>query len=139
MDAGLLERYRGRGTFVNIRRSPAQQRMLAFLFCRVPNVSGAYDLLVRGVEEAATERGYQLMLANSGHDLGALEQVARLNEVRVAGTIVAPLIAPHTDDRTAAVLQALRRTNQKVVLLDEFGSADSIPSVCSQNRRRCMS
>lgn len=132
---GLLVRYQGRGTFVNIQRTPVQQRILAILVARQTNLSGAYDLLIRGAEQAASAMGYQLLLANSQNDAGAaFEQAVRLNEARVAGTIVVPLNAPNTDKSTAAVLNALRRAGQQVVTVDEFSADDEIPSVCSQNR-----
>jgi GntR family transcriptional regulator of arabinose operon len=134
VDEGLLVRYRGRGTFVNFSRTSAQQRMLACLVCH-SSVAGAYDLLIRGAEQAASEMGYQLLLANSKNDTGtAMEQVIRLNEARVAGSIVVPLQTLSSDKTTADVVRALKRADQKVVLVDEFSSDDSIPSVCSQNR-----
>lgn len=135
VDEGLLVRYRGRGTFVNFHRNRVQQRQLAFLVCR-SNVAGAYDLLLRGAEEKASELGYQLLLANSQNDSAATwEQVVRLNEARVAGTIVVPLQTPLSPNKTtSAVLNALRRSDQRVVLVDEFSADDSIPSICSQNR-----
>lgn len=134
VDEGLLVRYRGRGTFVNFSRTSVQQRLLACLVCH-SNVAGAYDLLIRGAEQAASEMGYQLLLANSKNDTGtAMEQVIRLNEARVAGSIVVPLQTLSSEKTTAHVVRALKRADQKVVLVDEFSSDDSIPSVCSQNR-----
>jgi len=134
VNEGLLVRYRGRGTFVNFKRNRVQQHLLAFLMCNA-NVAGAYDLLVRGAEQMASDLGYQLLLANSQNDAGvAWEQVVRLNEARVAGTIVAPLQTFAPDKTTANVLHALKQADQRVVLVDEFSTDDAIPSICSQNR-----
>lgn len=132
---GLLERFAGRGTFVNIKRTPAQLHLLAFLVCRhSPNVAGAYELLFRGAEIAAAEAGYHLLLVNSQNDqTAAFEQVIRLNELRVAGTLLVPLQTASPEQSTANVVAALKGANQRVVIVDEFSSDDKTPSVCSQN------
>lgn len=134
VDEGLLVRYRGRGTFVNFDRNHVQQRLLAFLVCHT-NVTGASDLMIRGAEQMASELGYQLLLGNSQNDaVTAWEQVMRLNDARVAGTIVMPLQTLSPSKTTADVLRALKQTGQRVVLVDEFSADDDIPSICSQNR-----
>lgn len=135
VDEGLLVRFRGRGTFVNIRRTPSQKKLLALLVCQHTNVSGAYDLLIRGAQETASRRGYELLLANSRNDAEAgMEQAMRLNEHRVAGTIVVPLQTSSPDQTTDRVIRALKQAGQKVVLVDEYSSDDEIVSVASQNR-----
>lgn len=135
VEEGLLVRYRGKGTFVNFRRNSAQQRLLACLVGQSSIAGGAYDLLVRGAQQAASEMGYQLLLAYSRNDTGtAMEQVIRLNEARVAGSMIVPIQSTSSERTTADVLRALQRADQKVVLVDEFSSDDCIPSVCSQNR-----
>lgn len=132
---GLLVRYRGRGTFVQIRRTASQKKLLALLLCQHPTVSGAYELLINGVREMAGRRGYQLLLANSHNEVeGGLEQAMRLNENRVAGTIVVPLQTESPDQSTAAVVRALKSAGQKVVLVDEDSPDDELISVSSQNR-----
>lgn len=134
VEEGLLVRQRGRGSFVNFNRNSTQKRLLAFLMCQ-SNVAGSINLMVRGAEQRATELGYQLLLANSQNDAAAaFEQVVRLNDTRVAGTIVAPLQTLTPEKTTAAVLHSLRQADQRVVLVDEFSADDAIPSVCSQNR-----
>jgi len=131
---GLLIRQRGRGSFVDFKRDSAQQRLLGFLMYE-SNVVGSTYLLVQGAEQRAAELGYQLLLANSQNSEGAaLEQVMRLNQARVAGTIVTPLQTLSPEKATADVLRALRQSDQRVVLLDEFSADDAIPSICSQNR-----
>ena len=135
VDEGLLVRFRGRGTFVNIRRSPSQKKLLALLVCQHDNVSGAYDLLIRGAQEAAARLGYQLLLANSRNDAeSGMDQAMRLNELRAAGTIVVPLQTASPDQTTARVMRALTQAGQHVVLVDEDSSDDDIVSVSSQNR-----
>jgi len=132
---GLLVRFRGRGTFVNFDRSPVQKKLLALLVCQHSNVSGAYEVLTRGAQEAAAELGYNLMLANSQNDAGAaLTQAVSLNEHKVAGTILVPLQTPLPDATNARVIHALRQAGQQVVMVDEFSDDPSVPSVCSQNR-----
>ena len=131
---GLLIRQRGRGSFVDFKRDPAQQRLLGFLMYE-SNVVGSTYLLVQGAEQRAAELGYQLLLANSQNSEGpALEQVMRLNQARVAGTIVTPLQTLSPEKATADVLRALRQSDQRVVLVDEFSNDDAIPSISSQNR-----
>ncbi|AHF92038.1 transcriptional regulator [Opitutaceae bacterium TAV1] len=135
VNEGLLVRYRGRGTFVNIRRSPVQKKLLALLLCQAANVSGAYDLLTQGARQAASKLGYQLLLANSqNEEQAALSQAIMLNEHKVAGTIVVPLQTPAPDVSTEQVIRALVRTGQKVIMADGYSGSDDVPSVCSQNR-----
>lgn len=134
VEEGLLVRQRGRGSFVNFSRNAVQQRLLAFLMCQ-NCAAGSINLLVQGAQQRATELGYQLLLADSQNDTAAaFEQVMRLNDTRVAGTIVAPLQTLTPERTTAAVLRALRQADQRVVLVDEFSADDAIPSICSQNR-----
>lgn len=135
VDEGLLVRFRGRGTFVNISRTSSQKKLLALLVCQHTHVSGAYDLLIAGAREAASKHGYQLLLANSHNEAeSGIEQAMRLNEHRVAGTIVVPLQTPTPDQSTATVLRALSQAGQKVVLVDEDSSDENTSSVSSQNR-----
>lgn len=135
VEEGLLVRFRGRGTFVNISRTSSQKKLLALLVCQHSHVSGAYDLLIGGARDAASRHGYQLLLANSHNEAeSGIEQAMRLNEHRVAGTIVVPLQTPTPDQSTATVLRALRQAGQKVVLVDEDSADAEISSVSSQNR-----
>ncbi len=135
VDEGLLVRYRGRGTFVNIRRTPSQKKLLALLACQHPKVNGAYNLVLRGAQEAAARLGYQLVLANSFNEIeAALESAMHLNELRVAGTIVVPLQTDEPNYSTTRIIRALRQAGQQVVLVDEYSSDDDIVSVASQNR-----
>ncbi|MFA6959278.1 MAG: GntR family transcriptional regulator [Opitutaceae bacterium] len=132
---GLLVRFRGRGTFVNFDRSPVQKKLLALLVCQYSSGAGAYDVLIRGAQEAASELGYKLMLANSQNDAGAaLTQAVSLNEHKVAGTILVPLQTSLPDATNARIVHALRQAGQRVVMVDEFSNDTSLPSVCSQNR-----
>jgi DNA-binding LacI/PurR family transcriptional regulator len=135
VDEGLLVRLRGRGTFVNIHRSPVQKKLLGLMVCQYAGGSGAYDLLIRGAQEAASSLGYQILLANSQHDAAAaMNQAMMLNEHKVAGTIVVPLQARALDEDTRKVVRALKQAGQAVVLADEHSSDPELPSVCSQNR-----
>ncbi|GHC01661.1 GntR family transcriptional regulator [Cerasicoccus arenae] len=135
VNEGLLVRYRGRGTFVNISRTSSQKKLLALLCCQYPNVSGAYNLLIQGAQEAASRLGYQLLLANDYNETeAALEQAMHLNELRVAGTIIVPLQTPTSNNPTSRIIRALRQAGQQVVLLDENSSDDELVSVVSQNR-----
>ncbi|WP_309385904.1 GntR family transcriptional regulator [Cerasicoccus frondis] len=135
VDEGLLVRYRGRGTFVNIRRTPTQKKRLAMLACQPPNVSGAYSLVFEGAQMAAARLGYELLLSNTQNDTdAALNQAISLNEMRVAGTIVVPLQTVSPNYSTGLIINALRQAGQKVVLVDENSPDDSIVSISSQNR-----
>lgn len=135
VDEGLLVRFRGRGTFVNFQRSSVQKKLLALLVSQHSNVAGAYEVLIRGAQAAASELGYKLMLADSQNDAGAaLTQAVSLNEHKVAGTILVPLQTPMPDATNARVIHALRQAGQQVVMVDELSSDENVPSVCSQNR-----
>jgi len=135
VDEGLLVRYRGRGTFVNIRRTPTQKKRLAMLACQPSNVSGAYSLVFEGAQAAAARLGYELLLANTQNDTdAAMNQAISLNELRVAGTIVVPLQSVSPNYSTGLIINALRQAGQKVVLVDENSPDDSIVRISSQNR-----
>lgn len=132
---GLLVRYRGRGTFVQIRRTASQKKLIALLLCQHSTVAGAYELLIQGVREVSGRRGYQLLLANSRNETeSGLGEAINLNENRVAGTIVVPLQTESPEKSTAAVVRALEGSGQKVVLVDEDSPDDGLISVTSQNR-----
>lgn len=132
---GLLVRFRGRGTFVNFDRSPVQKKLIALVVNQHSCVSGAYEVLIRGAQEAAAKLGYQLLLANSQNDAGAaLAQAVGLNEQKVAGTILVPLQTPLPEASNARVIHALRQTGQQVVMADAYSEDETLPSVCSQNR-----
>ncbi|WP_269542595.1 GntR family transcriptional regulator [Cerasicoccus fimbriatus] len=134
VEEGLLVRFRGRGTFVNIERSKSQQKLLALLVSHHEGVSGAYDLMIRGAQDAAARLGYQLILANARNEMStAMDQVIRLNELRVAGTLVVPLQTSETHKHTKSIVNALIQTGQKVVLVDDY-SQDGHVSVSSQNK-----
>ena len=135
VDEGLLERFRGRGTFVRYKRAASQKRLLALLVCQYRQVPGAYDLLIQGALAQASESGYEVIISNSHDDYDtALRQAMRLNELRAAGTIVTPLQTGQAGRDTDAILQALRGGDQKIVLADTHVPDSDMPSVCSQNR-----
>jgi GntR family transcriptional regulator of arabinose operon len=135
VEEGLLERFRGRGTFVRYRRGASQKRLLALLVCQHRNVPGAYTHLIQGALAKAAELGYELLISNSHDDYDtALQQAMRLNELRVAGTIVIPLQTGQKGRDTDRILQALRGGDQHVVLADTHVPDSNVPSVCSQNR-----
>jgi DNA-binding LacI/PurR family transcriptional regulator len=135
VEEGLLVRFRGRGTFVNIERSKSQRKLLALLVSHHEDVSGAYDLMIRGAQEAATKLGYQMILSNAKNEVEtAMEQAIQLNELRVAGTLVVPLQTVRPRRNTARVVTALRNAGQQVVMVDDFSRDDELVSVSSQNR-----
>ncbi|WP_052361514.1 substrate-binding domain-containing protein [Geminisphaera colitermitum] len=141
VDEGLLVRYQGRGTFVNIRRTPAQKRLLGCMIHRSGTETrpSAYSLLTQGAEKAAAELGYQLVLANSQDDAHkAMEEVIRLNELKTVGTLVVPPQTPTYQKTAREVVSALQRAGQKIVLVDTppigNGHAIEAPCISSQNR-----
>ncbi|MDF3129499.1 GntR family transcriptional regulator [Kiritimatiellaeota bacterium B1221] len=136
VEEGLLVRHQGRGTFVCFERTEAQKHLLSILVCQFGHVAGAYDLCVKGAMEACASRGYELLVSNSQNNPHtAMDQVKRLNEIRVAGTIVMPLqTGPDEADELAKVVQALHGADQQVVLADTYAPESEFPSVSSQNR-----
>lgn len=141
VEEGLLVRYQGRGTFVNIRRTAAQKRLLGCMIhgsTETPS-GGAYHLLTKGAEKAASELGYTLVLANSLDNAEkAMEEVVHLNEIKAVGTLVVPPQTSQYQKTASEVVQALQRAGQKVVLVDspplEEGNALNVPCISSQNR-----
>ncbi len=136
---GLLVRYRGRGTFVSIRRSSVQKKQLALVVCRHAHVAGAHDLLVRGARQAADRLGYQLIVADSRNEEdAALRHAINLNERKVAGTIVVPPQTESPHSTIERVLRALTRAGQRIVVADDLSMDDKVPSVSSQNEESML-
>ncbi|WFB36876.1 GntR family transcriptional regulator [Kiritimatiellota bacterium B12222] len=136
VEEGLLVRHQGKGTYVSFQRSETQQHLLSILVCQFGHVLGAYDLCVKGAMSACAERGYELLVSNSQNNpYTALDQVKRLNEIRVAGTIVMPLqTGPDENEELDKIVQALHGADQQVVIADTYAPESEFPSISSQNR-----
>jgi GntR family transcriptional regulator of arabinose operon len=93
---GLLERVRGRGTFVRplppvaIPAPRAPERRIGLVLAHSGNQLDL-DILI-GVEHAAKSRGYQVSFAYAEEDLDELDRdIARLRADLVAGMIIFPV------------------------------------------------
>ncbi len=79
--------------------------------------------VAHGAEDAASKRGYIVILCNSDNSLRKEQNYLRtLEEQRVGGVLIVPL------DDQANYQRALRRSGASVVLLDRFSQN---PEVCS--------
>jgi DNA-binding LacI/PurR family transcriptional regulator len=104
VNEGLLERVRGRGTFVRplppaITLSPrAAERRIGLVLAHSSGSQLDLDILI-GVEHAAKSRGYQVSFAYAEESLEELDRdIARLRADNVAGMIIFPVSDSTYDD-----------------------------------------
>ena len=97
VNEGLLERVRGRGTFVRplppatIQSPRAAERRIGLVLAHSSGSQLDLDILI-GVEHAAKSRGYQVSFAYAEESLDELDRdIARLRADNVAGMIIFPV------------------------------------------------
>src|SRR4029078_383721 len=97
VNEGLLERVRGRGTFVRplppaaSLGSPAVGRRIGLVLAHSSGSQLDLDILI-GVEHAPKSRGYQVSFAYAEETLDELDRdIARLRADLVAGMIIFPV------------------------------------------------
>ncbi|PNY81666.1 substrate-binding domain-containing protein [Deinococcus koreensis] len=142
--AGIVERARGRGTFVrsalpDLERARAELGLpassggvtLATIGLLLPDFADAYGLeLVRGVEEECTARGHHLLLRRSYGERQAEEAgVAALRRAGAGALIVFPV---HGEHYNPALLQAVL-DGYPLVLVDRYLRGIPAPSVVTDN------
>ncbi|MDD2707869.1 MAG: GntR family transcriptional regulator [Verrucomicrobiae bacterium] len=116
---GFLHRHRGRGTFVRFRRSTRQRKLIGMMIRQQGPLSSGFDEITSAAEEAAAREGYQVVQVETAHDSQrVLDLVAQLNEMKVVGTLCAPVQGPFSDRMNNEALEALIHAGQKVVLVD---------------------
>ena len=89
-----------------------------------------YPQIVRAVEEAASARGYGIVLANGGDDAAReLEHLDLLLERRVDGIVIASSLM------TRRHAERLHRTAVPVVLVNDTVAGSRLPTVSTAHRR----
>ena len=89
-----------------------------------------YPQIVRAVEEAASARGYGIVLANGGDDAAReLEHLDLLVERRVDGIVIASSLM------TRRHAERLHRTAVPVVLVNDTVAGSRLPTVTTAHRR----
>nr|WP_246363446.1 GntR family transcriptional regulator [Deinococcus budaensis] len=142
--AGIVERARGRGTFVRaalpdldrVRAdlglgSPGGGVGASTLGLLLPDFAEAYGLdLVRGVEAACTSRGHSLLLRRTYGERGAEE--AGVTALRRAGAQALIVFPVHGEHYNPVLLQAVL-DGFPVVLVDRYLRGIPAPSVATDN------
>ena len=138
---GFVERLQGRGTFVRARRggakaeeNPGKKDVNAGLIgLVVPYVADHFlSDVIRGVEQAATEKGYEIVFRSSRGDARReAEVIAELAGVGLSGLLIFP-----TDGAVVLPgLDALRLAGVPCVTLDRRLQRSDVPYVVSDNQR----
>ncbi|MCL1887357.1 MAG: GntR family transcriptional regulator [Kiritimatiellaeota bacterium] len=123
---GLLERRPGKGLYVRDAKAAGVVKILVGNLAWEPSVR-----IVRGAQQAARERGYELQVCDAHGDAGAdMESVARLAGNGAKGALI---VALHTPAFYAAVAR-LKAENFPFVLVDtHYREEIGIPSVAADN------
>lgn len=117
---GLLERVRGRGTFVcplpdNSFTTPAAEKRIGVVLMYAADQLNME--LLMGIDQAAKSRGYQVSFAYSEESPAQqFRDIARLRADRVAGMVIFP-VSNEPDSPAIAQLQA---SGVPVVLIDRY-------------------
>ncbi len=126
--SGLVERRRGQGTFVADVLEPA--RPSSTLACIVPNLHGAIvSGLIEGIEQAARQTGYSLVLSSSDANL---EQEAELLE-NARRTANGALLWPLDSRANIELIDRVRRSGFPLVLVDRTLPGLAADSVVADN------
>jgi GntR family transcriptional regulator, arabinose operon transcriptional repressor len=135
VNQGLLERVRGRGTFVRplppaATRTPrATERRIGLVLAHSSGSQLDLDILI-GVEHAAKSRGYQISFAYAEENIEQLDRdIARLRADLVAGLIIFP-VSNATYDQSIWRLSA---DNIPFVLVDRYFPALDSDYVAADN------
>jgi len=121
---GFVVRHRGRGTFV--RKAPACGRgampAAELIGLVIPDVSMTHSAqMLRGVEEEATSRGYEVLVCNSVLDRSRERSILeRLSGKGLAGILVCPLFEDSMDPAYAELIQRLQDQGTRIVMLDQY-------------------
>ncbi|WP_117213851.1 substrate-binding domain-containing protein [Allorhizocola rhizosphaerae] len=121
VNLGILERHRGRGTFVAEQQPKAAapvERAGAAIACILFGLgSGHVSQMLRGVEARCKELGYRLFLSNSEasaeHELAALH---RAKEDGVNGVVLFPV----EGSSNALAIEELRQSGIPLVMVDRY-------------------
>ncbi|HEX2909521.1 MAG TPA: GntR family transcriptional regulator [Chloroflexia bacterium] len=117
---GLLERVRGRGTFVReVTKlktfSSASEKRIGVVLMYVADQLNME--LLKGIEQAAKSRGYQVSFAFSEEDASQqTRNIERLCQDRVAGLIIFPL----SNEADNAAIARLQETKIPLILIDRY-------------------
>lgn len=85
---GLIERFAGCGTFVAHQNDANKRRMVAFITHRFD--SDSLLVILKGAEEEARKRGYQIILNTVQSQQEEIEVLQRLKDEHVVGVLIWP-------------------------------------------------
>ncbi|MBU8902038.1 MAG: GntR family transcriptional regulator [Victivallales bacterium] len=118
---GILYKEQGRGTFVKKTISKKEKKNSAKIISFI--VQNINDFLIseicRGVEDAAKEKGYRVIVSNSGCSIEKeTENIRMLDDTNASGAI----IYPFSRNDNAEEISKLKQHNYPFVLIDRFFS-----------------
>jgi GntR family transcriptional regulator, arabinose operon transcriptional repressor len=119
---GLIERFAGRGTFVAYRSDRKQLgQLVAFITQRFD--SDSLLLILKGAEEEARLRGYQIILSTVQSQEEEIEALKRLNAEKIAGILIWPDASasrntPENEQTYGAITQPVVSIDRKIHGID---------------------
>lgn len=125
---GILEKRRGSGTYL-VSPVPLKPKC-KIIGAIVPSVSvfgqpGIYYDIIQGIENAAHNKGYSLIIGNMDNDQKKAEMhIARFIDNNVCGVIYSPLILPDYEQKNIQMLEEMDRKNISVVVVNSMVGKD---------------
>lgn len=122
----------GKGTFVaSEERSVDRQKLRAIGLVLTDLTNPFFSLIVRSIQEQASEKGYSIMLSDTGSREELEEsQIAHFREIGVSGLIIASMSSPH---RATPVLRTLQQEKFPFIMVS-YIEDDDISYVGSDHR-----
>lgn len=116
---GLLERVRGRGTFITALPEKRASKCIAVVVPELRTKEGAFSTIIQGVEEELNRQGYSLTLCQHDDNLEKFfGYVDRLVQQEIAGVILIPLAVKDVREVNRRAVQRLREAGLPFVLAD---------------------
>ncbi len=119
---GLAERIKGKGTFVTASSPRERKRQIGFLQYTASSSPAYYALMMKGVEEIATDAESHLVCATGGPFTPRTPLPAMIGEAVVDGVVLTGVIRP-------ALLKALARTGIPHVVIGSIEADGTTPLV----------
>ncbi|NLX06352.1 MAG: LacI family transcriptional regulator [Phycisphaerae bacterium] len=131
---GFVVRHQGRGTFIRKLRTIDQTRLVGpkVIGLIMPDMEIPMHLaMLRGVEEAASQRGYQCWVRNAMLDARrGLAILDAISHEELTGIITCPFFENVADPEYVRLLGRLIADGKRVVLMDEYIPQIDAPTAC---------
>ncbi len=131
-EEGYIERYKGKGSFINTEKKTVVQKASTNFICLIlPNIHSDFiSNIVNGTKEVLKQNGYNLLiLSERANDLAQENLVNEIVNLGVKGIIV----FPHNSASYNKDLLLLALNNFPIVFVDRSLSHIDVSSVCSDH------